>query len=127
MASDSVVVLPRDYHTLLKLTPNSQYRSSRTGARSTRTQIDHDVFEGLPVRHWRKKPISISTAPEKENMIDMKSRNLAWPELEMPRYSHLLSEMSRNLLRLFKIIIRFANMIRRMARSMRPLLRKGGL
>ena len=98
-ASDSVVVLPRNYHTLLKLTPNSQYRSSRTGARSTRTQIDHDVFEGLPVRHWRKKPISISTAPEKENIIDMKSRNLAWPELEMPRDSHLLSEMSRNLLR----------------------------
>ena len=98
-ASDSVVVLPKDYHALLKLTPFPQYRTSRTGARSTRTQIDHDVFEGLPVRHWRKRPISISTAPEKETIIDLKTRNLAWPELEMPRDSNLLSEMSQNLLR----------------------------
>lgn len=32
-------------------------------------------------------------------MKDMKARNLAWPELDMPRDSHLLSEMSQNLLR----------------------------
>ena len=95
--SDSVVILPRDYSVL---TRRSQYRNSRTGgARTTRTQIDHDVFEGLPVRHWRKRPISISTAPEKENTVGLKVRDLAWPELEMPRDSHLLSEMSQNLLR----------------------------
>ena len=106
LGSDSVVVLPKSYNDLLhnhhqRLIRCPQYRNSRTGgaSRSTRTQIDHDVFEGLPVRHWRKKPISVTTAPEKENMNDMKARNLAWPELEMPRDSHLLSEMSQNLLR----------------------------
>lgn len=105
LSSDSVVILPKNYSELLyhdyhRLTHNAQYRNSRTGGtRSTRTQIDHDVFEGLPVRHWRKKPINVSTAPEKENMNDMKARNLAWPELEMPRDYHLLSELSQNLLR----------------------------
>lgn len=98
MSSDSVVVLPQNYGALL--TRPHKYRNSRTGAaRSTRTQIDHDVFEGLPVRHWRKRPINVNTAPEKENTHDVKSRNLAWPELEMPRDAHLLSEMSQNLLR----------------------------
>jgi len=98
MSSSSVVVLPRDYGDLLTCSP--KYRNSRTGgARSTRTQIDHDVFEGLPVRHWRKRAINVSTAPEKENTNEMRSRNLAWPELEMPRDAYLLSEMSQNLLR----------------------------
>ncbi|KAL6713581.1 hypothetical protein ACLMJK_009046 [Lecanora helva] len=105
LSSDSVVILPKNFNDLLcsghqKLTRLSQYRNSRTGGtRSTRTQIDHDVFEGLPVRHWRKRPIGVSTAPEKETMNDVKARNLALPELEMPRDSHLLSEMSQNLLR----------------------------
>ena len=105
LGSDSVVILPKNYSDLLyhehqRLTRYPQYRNSRTGgSRSTRTQIDHDVFEGLPVRHWRKRPINISTAPGKENMNDMKARNLPWPELEMPRDYHLLSEMSQNLLR----------------------------
>lgn len=97
-SSSSVVVLPRNYGDLLTRSP--KYRNSRTGgARSTRTQIDHDVFEGLPVRHWRKRAINVNTAPEKEKTTEVKSRNLAWPELEMPRDAHLLSEMSQNLLR----------------------------
>ena len=105
VGSDSVVILPRNYTDLLhnghhKLTHYPQFRNSRTGgSRSTRAQFDHDVFEGLPVRHWRKRPINVSTAPEKENTNVMKVRNLAWPELEMPRDYHLLSEMSQNLLR----------------------------
>ncbi len=98
LSSSSVVVLPRNYGDLL--TRSAKYRNSRTGgARSIRTQIDHDVFEGLPVRHWRKKAIKVNTAPEKENTYNVKSRNLSWPELEMPRDAHLLSEMSQNLLR----------------------------
>ena len=105
LGSDSVVILPRNYSDLFynehrRLTRVPQYRNSRTGGtRSTRSQIDHDVVEGLPVRHWRKRPIHVNTAPEKENVNDTKARNLAWPELEMPRDHHLLSEMSQNLLR----------------------------
>lgn len=97
-SSSSVVVLPNNYGDLL--TRYAKYRNSRTGGvRSTRTQIDHDVFEGLPVRHWRKRAIHVNTAPDKENMNDIKSRNLAWHESDMPRDAHLLSEMSQNLLR----------------------------
>ena len=105
LGSDSVVVLPRNYSDIFynehqRLTRAPQYRNSRTGGtRSTRTQIDHDLLEGLPIRRWQKRPINVTTAPEKENTNDTKARNLAWPELEMPRDHHLLSEMSQNLLR----------------------------
>ena len=101
LGSDTVVVLPRNYNDLHQklTTTGSQYRNSRTGNRSTRTQIDHDVFEGLPVRHWRKRPISVNAAPEKENIDNADLRNLAWKELPMPRDSHLLSPMSQDLLR----------------------------
>ncbi|MCJ1226133.1 hypothetical protein MMC12_002782 [Toensbergia leucococca] len=78
---------------------NDQYRNSRAGARSTRTQIDHDVFEGLPVRHWRKAPVTVNVAPQKENSNITNMRNAGWPELPMPRDSHLLSPMSQALLR----------------------------
>ncbi|KAL8664489.1 MAG: hypothetical protein Q9202_003039 [Teloschistes flavicans] len=62
-------------------------------------QVDHDVFEGLPVRHWRKGPIAVSTAPQKdEATADTKTDSL-FTELPMPRDSHLLSPMSQALLR----------------------------
>ena len=101
LGSDSVVTLPRNYVQVYQKLINggSQYRNSRTGNRTTRTQIDHDVFEGLPVRHWRKRPISVNAAPEKENIDNADLHNLAWKELPMPRDSHLLSPMSQDLLR----------------------------
>ena len=101
LGSDTVVTLPRNYVQVYQKLINggSQYRNSRTGNRTTRTQIDHDVFEGLPVRHWRKKPISVNAAPEKENIDNADLHNLAWKELPMPRDSHLLSPMSQDLLR----------------------------
>ena len=101
LGSDTVVTLPRDYVQVYQKLINggSQYRNSRTGNRTTRTQIDHDVFEGLPVRHWRKRPISVNAAPEKENIDNADLHNLAWKELPMPRDSHLLSPMSQDLLR----------------------------
>ena len=101
LGSDTVVTLPRNYVQVYQKLINggSQYRNSRTGNRTTRTQIDHDVFEGLPVRHWRKKPISVNAAPEKENIANADLHNLAWKELPMPRDSHLLSPMSQDLLR----------------------------
>ena len=76
-----------------------QYRNSRTGARSTRTQIDHDVFEGLPVRHWRKRSFNVSTAPEKDNLDLLGTDDTGWPELPMPRDAHMYSPMSEALLR----------------------------
>ena len=75
-----------------------QYRTSRTGNRQTRTtQIDHDVFEGLPVRHWRKKPVNVSNVPER----DMPSAVMpnGYKELPLPRDFHLLPENSQVLLR----------------------------
>lgn len=100
-SSDSVVVLSSNYiqqiRKLNRLHP--QYRNSRTGARSTRTQIDHDVFEGLPVHQWRKKPIKVDIAPEKENADESDPGKLQWKELQMPRDSHLLPQVSQDLLR----------------------------
>ena len=78
---------------------NFQYRNSRTGARSTRTQIDHDVFEGLPVRHWRKRSFNVSTAPERDNLDLLGTGDTGWPELPMPRDAHMYSPMSEALLR----------------------------
>ena len=76
-----------------------QYRNSRTGPRSTRTQIDHDVFEGLPVRHWRKRSFNINAAPEKDNLDPLGTGDTGWPELPMPRDAHMYSPMSEALLR----------------------------
>lgn len=100
-SSDSIVILSKshfqEFSQLNK--PSLQYRNSRTGARSTRTQIDHDVFEGLPVRHWRKRPIKVDTAPEKENVDETDPARLQWKELQMPRDYHLLPQASQELLR----------------------------
>ncbi|KAI9819168.1 MAG: hypothetical protein M1827_007324 [Pycnora praestabilis] len=70
------------------------YRPGGRSNRSGRTQIDHDVFEGLPVRHWRRTPLTVGAPPRTETVI---SRNLQ-PELPMPKEAHLLSPMSRALL-----------------------------
>lgn len=75
------------------------YRNSRTGARSTRTQIDHDVIEGLPVRHWRKRAFNVSTAPEKDTLDLLGTGDTGWPELPMPRDAQMYSPMSEALLR----------------------------
>ena len=95
-----VAVLFKDFQPWYnKLIPSHQYRNSRTGARSTRTQIDHDVFEGLPVRHWRKRSFNVSTAPEKDNLDLFGTGDTGWPELSMPRDAHMYSPMSEALLR----------------------------
>ena len=88
---------PAQYNTLT--TSEHQYRNSRTGARSTRTQIDHDVFEGLPVRHWRKRSFNVNAAPEKDNLDLLGTGDTGWPELPMPRDAHMYSPMSEALLR----------------------------
>ncbi|KAL9124117.1 MAG: hypothetical protein Q9217_006519 [Psora testacea] len=77
-----------------------KYRTSRTGNRQTRTtQIDHDVFEGLPVRHWRKKPVNINTAPEKDISKSAAMLHSGYKELPLPRDFSMLPENSQTLLR----------------------------
>ncbi|KAI4282528.1 MAG: hypothetical protein L6R38_002872 [Xanthoria sp. 2 TBL-2021] len=74
-------------------------RNNRSSNRSGRSQVDHDVFEGLPVRHWRKAPVAVSTAPPKEEPTTNSARDTLFVELAMPRDSQLLSPMSQALLR----------------------------
>jgi hypothetical protein len=85
------------------------FRSSRSGRqfadnsanRNRSGQVDHDVFEGLPIRRWSRQPYTFSQAPndEPESQIQVAAGNQRFPELSMPRDSHLLSPMSRALLR----------------------------
>ena len=52
------------------------------------------MFEGLPVRHWDRTTFTSGVAPKD----DLANNGAAYPELPMPKESHLLSEMSRALL-----------------------------
>ncbi|KAL9045307.1 MAG: hypothetical protein Q9214_001630 [Letrouitia sp. 1 TL-2023] len=75
------------------------YRNNRTSNRSGRTQNDHDVVEGLPVRHWRKAPVTLNSAPQKDDANTASNRNSMWSELPMPRDYQLLPPVSQALLR----------------------------
>ncbi|KAJ5114706.1 hypothetical protein NUU61_000465 [Penicillium alfredii] len=87
----------------------STFRASRSGRHldngpnRTRTgQIDHDVFEGLPVRRWSRQPHTFSQAPKPDDLefgVQGPSGVTTLPELPMPRDSQLLPAMSRALLR----------------------------
>ncbi|KAL8839582.1 MAG: hypothetical protein Q9170_001686 [Blastenia crenularia] len=74
-------------------------RNNRPGNRSGRSQIDHDVFEGLPVRHWRKASVAVSTALQKDEPSINPAKATLFGELAMPRDAQLLSPMSQALLR----------------------------
>ncbi|GAB1211263.1 hypothetical protein ATERTT37_000376 [Aspergillus terreus] len=73
------------------------------GANRTRTgQIDHDVFEGLPVRRWTRQTQTVSQMPkseESESIMQGPGGKPTIPEHPMPRDSHLLTPTSRALLR----------------------------
>ncbi|KAJ5624570.1 hypothetical protein N7510_000879 [Penicillium lagena] len=84
------------------------FRSSRSGRhldnpnRTRNGQIDHDVFEGLPVRRWSRQPHTFSQAPKPaESEIGVKGPGgtTGLPELPMPRDSQLLPAISHGLLR----------------------------
>lgn len=91
------------------LTHAHQIRSSRSGRQfdpgpnRTRTgQIDHDVFEGLPVRRWSRQPHTFSQAPKPDGSeigVQGPGGTTTLPELPMPRDSELLPPISRALLR----------------------------
>ncbi|KAI9769407.1 MAG: hypothetical protein M1840_004109 [Geoglossum simile] len=68
--------------------PNGQSR--RSGARG---YVDHDFYEGLPVRHWRRTAVQVGVPPKPEN-----PSRLLQPELPLPKEANLLTPMSRALL-----------------------------
>ncbi|KAL8975400.1 MAG: hypothetical protein Q9197_000381 [Variospora fuerteventurae] len=74
-------------------------RNNRPSNRSGRSQIDHDVFEGLPIRHWRKAPVAVSTASQKDELTADITRDSLFVELALPRDTQLLPPMSQALLR----------------------------
>ncbi|KAL8655518.1 MAG: hypothetical protein Q9210_000824 [Variospora velana] len=74
-------------------------RNNRPSNRSGRSQIDHDVFEGLPIRHWRKAPVAVSTASQKDELTADITRDSLFVELALPRDAQLLPPMSQTLLR----------------------------
>ncbi|KAL4862912.1 hypothetical protein BDV12DRAFT_178138 [Aspergillus spectabilis] len=85
------------------------FRSSRSGRQfgdgvnRTRTgQVDHDVTEGLPVRRWTRQSQTVSQEPKTEGVeseVPGHSGKQSIPEHPMPRDSHLLTPVSRALLR----------------------------
>ncbi|KAF2090170.1 hypothetical protein K490DRAFT_7302, partial [Saccharata proteae CBS 121410] len=72
------------------------FRNAGRSNRSGRAQADHDVFEGLPIRQWRKQDIPIGAS---DALSQPTSFTEDWPELAMPRDSHLLPIHSQQLLR----------------------------
>ncbi|KAI9731133.1 MAG: hypothetical protein M1834_005326 [Cirrosporium novae-zelandiae] len=74
------------------------YRN-RAARRERAAQIDHDVFDGLPIRHWRRTPQTFGVPPKPADPNASSNSENAWPELPMPKEAGLLSPMSRALLR----------------------------
>ncbi|THV75149.1 hypothetical protein D6D28_02048 [Aureobasidium pullulans] len=77
----------------------SRRRAFRAGGRSNRSgrsQADHDVFEGLPVRQWHQSESIVGLPPPTE--VAQTGDN-AWPELPMPRDSAQLAPWTQQLLR----------------------------
>lgn len=72
------------------------FRPSGRSNRSGRGQVDHDVFEGLPIRQWRQSDAVVGPAANQNQQPLSKDD---WPEPPMPRDSHLLPDHSQILLR----------------------------
>jgi hypothetical protein len=51
------------------------------------------------VKHWRKQPVTVNPAPPKDQSSVANAQNNGWPELPMPKDSHLLAPWAQALLR----------------------------
>ncbi|KAH7079030.1 hypothetical protein BKA63DRAFT_256678 [Paraphoma chrysanthemicola] len=71
------------------------FRNRDRSNRSGRGQIEHNVLEGLPINQYREVEITVGANLGDNKPIDKD----AWPELPMPRDSHMLPEHSQQLLR----------------------------
>lgn len=78
-----------------KLTLSDQFRNRDRSNRSGRGQIEHNVLEGLPINQYREVEITVGANAGDNKPTDKD----AWPELPMPRDSHMLPEHSQQLLR----------------------------
>ena len=99
---DAKPAIPTDPGPLRKFADLPQYRNSRTGAvsRSNRAQVENDTLvEGLPIRPWGKAPIRISNIVSREPGKAVKDDG-EWPELPMPKDSHLYEPYTQHLLRI---------------------------
>ncbi|TVY56777.1 hypothetical protein LSUE1_G009817 [Lachnellula suecica] len=73
--------------------------SYRNQNRRQNRPVEHDIFEGLPVRQWRKENVTVAPPPSTENSA---AQNDIWAiELPhgMPKDSHLLPQHCQDLLR----------------------------
>ncbi|KAJ4384133.1 hypothetical protein N0V86_000978 [Didymella sp. IMI 355093] len=77
------------------LTRHYQFRNRDRSNRQGRGQIEHNVLEGLPINQYREIEVTIGPNATDSKPIDAN----AWPELPMPRDSHMLPEHSQQLLR----------------------------
>ncbi|KAF7564627.1 MCPVI domain containing protein [Pyrenophora tritici-repentis] len=71
------------------------FRNRDRSNRSGRGQIEHNVLEGLPITQYREAEITIEPHSVDAKPLDKD----AWPELPMPRDSHMLPEHSQQILR----------------------------
>lgn len=77
------------------LTRPSQFRNRDRSNRQGRGQIEHNVLEGLPINQYREIEVTVGPNAADNKPVDAN----AWPELPMPRDSHMLPEHSQQLLR----------------------------
>ncbi|KAF2856605.1 hypothetical protein T440DRAFT_462851 [Plenodomus tracheiphilus IPT5] len=77
------------------LTSCDQFRNRDRSNRSGRGPTEHNVLEGLPISQYREAEITIGSNSADNKPVDKD----AWPELPMPRDSHLLPLHSQQLLR----------------------------
>ena len=68
-------------------------------SRSNRTQVEDITLDGLPIRQWTKAPIRASNPVLKDSSKTAKDEG-EWPELLMPKDSHLYEPHTQQLLRI---------------------------
>lgn len=76
-----------------------QYRNNTQTRRQNRGLVDHDIFEGLPVRNWRRDIVVVAPPPAHNALnqpADKWDVELPWG---MPKDSDLMPQHSRDLLR----------------------------
>jgi hypothetical protein len=75
------------------------YRANNQSRRQNRGIVDHDIFEGLPVRNWRRDIVVVAPPPAHDSSGNQKDKwdvELPWG---MPKDAHLMPQHSQDLLR----------------------------
>lgn len=75
-----------------------QYRPPGRSNRSGRTNVDNDVFEGLPVKQWGHAYTHVSLVPPVTEVVPVEDDK--WGEPPMPRDYQMLLPWTQQLLRL---------------------------